>query len=320
MPILSDDESLEIPRQEFTEPALSSVTPEIIKRAKEALAAARNPRIRRSIDDALSNAELLSKGIDDHHADGSVRQKITRLFINIFFKIRIDFPERIPTSPVILAPNHLNHIDPFLILSVVPGKPFYHVVGDSRTLYNKFWKRIILQHGHGVLPIDRIWGEEHAVIGGARQGRQDLAELAAAIEKEVSNGTSFVAIRRLNHIIQGILAHGDGLLIFPEGVMGKVEGNLKVPLKRGTIIYAMRSGIPIVPIGLIGTYDLFLGKQLRVRFGNPIHFQINTHPSYSEIQAGLEQLETSLRELVAVDYETPKGFKLLRRFLNHLFW
>jgi len=320
MPTRSNDRFPGISQQDPTRPALPSLTPQVIKRAQEALAAARNSHIRHCTEDALSNAELLSKGLNDHHVDGSIRQRLSKLFINTFFKLRVDFPERIPTRPVILAANHLNHIDPFVILSVIPGKPFFHLVGDSRTLYNKFWKRIVLQRGQGVLPIDRIWGEELAVMEGARTGRQDLTALAAAIKQEVSNGASFGARRRFNHIVEGILSHGGGLIIFPEGAMGKVEGDLKVPLKRGTMIYAMRAGIPILPVGLIGTQDLFLRKELRLRIGNPICFKTNTHPHPSEVQAGLDQLELSLRELIAVDYKQPGGLRLLRGFLNHMFW
>jgi 1-acyl-sn-glycerol-3-phosphate acyltransferase len=232
----------------------------------------------------------------------------------------VEYPERIPTAPALLAPNHLNHIDPFLLLSELPARPYYYILGDARTLYNKWWKRQFLRLSKGVIPLDRLWNEEMAVIEGAKQGVSDLADLAAAIEQYVPNGSSIETLRRLDRIVQAIFARGDGILIFPEGGLGTVEGQLRLPLKRGAVIYALRAGVPIVPVGIIGTQDLYFRKELTIRFGEPLIFPQSSRPKPREVQAALDTLQAALMDLLPKDYREPSGLKLLRFFLNHMFW
>jgi 1-acyl-sn-glycerol-3-phosphate acyltransferase len=96
-------------------------------------------------------------------------------------------------------------------------------LGDARTLYNKWWKRQLLRLAKGVIPLERLWSEELAVIEGAKQGVDELADLAAAIEHDIPHGGSIETLRRLDRIVQAMFARGDGILIFPEGGLGKVE-------------------------------------------------------------------------------------------------
>ncbi|MDY7020291.1 MAG: 1-acyl-sn-glycerol-3-phosphate acyltransferase, partial [Cyanobacteriota bacterium] len=223
-------------------------------------------------------------------------------------------------TPVILAPNHLSHIDPFLILSEIPSQPFYYIFGDARSLYNKFWKRVFLNFSGGNIPIERIWKEEVAVMEAAKAGDKALIELATAIEQEIPKGNSVQSLRRLERIVQGIYAQKQGILIFPEGRLGLKEGELFLPLKRGTIIYALKTGFPIIPVGIIGTRNLYLYKELTIRFGEPIIFPKMNRPKSKDIKMALETLEKSLIDLLPKNYQEPKGIKLFGKFLNHMLW
>jgi len=299
---------------------LPPLTPTTIQRAEEGLAAARDLNANRVIDEALLSAEALVEGGSDQRMSGELRAFCVRSLIHTLFRVKVEYPERIPHIPALLASNHLNHIDPFLLLSELPARPYYYILGDARTLYNKWWKRQFLHLSKGVIPLERLWGEEVAVIEGAKQGESELADLADAIEQYVSKSNSIETLRRLDRIVQAIFARGDGLILFPEGGLGTIEGQLRLPLKRGAVIYALRAGVPIVPIGLIGTRDLYFRKELTIRFGQPLIFPQSSRPKPQEVQAVLDALQAALMNLLPQDYREPEGLKLWRKFLNQMFW
>jgi 1-acyl-sn-glycerol-3-phosphate acyltransferase len=86
------------------------------------------------------------------------------------------------------------------------------------------------------------------------------------------------------------------------------------------VIYALRAGVPIVPIALIGTHDLFLRKELTIRVGEPLYFSPTTRPKRQEIDTALENLQQAIRALLPTDYHEPEGIKLLQHFLNRMLW
>jgi 1-acyl-sn-glycerol-3-phosphate acyltransferase len=292
----------------------------VIARARDGLAAARDQRARAGTEASLHNIEVGLDGGKERRISGALRRRLARILIYALFRVRLQQPENIPTGPVMLAPNHLNHIDPFFVLSQMPAVPYYYVLGDARTLYNKPWKRWLIQWVGGVIPLDRLWKEEMAVMAAAKDGHPELAELAAAIEHDVSDGGSMNALRRLDGIIQRIFERGDSLLIFPEGGLAAQEGHLRLPLKRGAVIYAMRAGIPIVPVGLVGNRDLFFRKQLTIRFGPPLDFGQSHRPKPREVQANLAILENAIDALLEPNYQEPTGWRPLRHLINHMFW
>ncbi len=215
--------------------------------------------------------------------------------------------------------NHLNHIDPFLLISESFASPYFHILGDARTLYNKWWKRFILRLSGGVIPLERRWGQETAIIEAAQAGDQGLKPLAQAIEENVPSGESIKTLRQINKAVQVILQQGQGLMLFPEGRLGTTEGKLSLPLKRGTAIYALRSGVPVVPVALIGTKNLYYRKTLTLRFGEPLSFSQVKHPKRQDIDTVLERLENAFIELLPSHYQEPDEVKLFSEFLNHFF-
>lgn len=305
---------------EMLKMVLPPLTPETIQRAREGLAAARDANALDTVRESLNNAEAIAQGGSDRRASGQVRRVCMRALIHTLFQVKVEYPERMPTKAAMLAPNHLSHIDPLLILSEVPAHPYYYIFGDARTLYNKWWKRLVLRLSGGTIPLERIWKEEVAVIEGAKAGRNDLTKLAAAIEREVPDGNSIETLRRLDRIVQGIFARGDGTIIFPEGKLGTVEGQLHLPLKRGAVIYALRAGVPIVPVAIIGTQNLYFRKEIALRFGNPLIFPKSSRPKPREVQAALDALQEAMMELLPKDYQEPDEPKLFRYFLNHMLW
>jgi 1-acyl-sn-glycerol-3-phosphate acyltransferase len=295
------------------------LTAAAIKRAYEGVDFARDRTSNQMIQQTLLSQESLLEGSKERKISGHIRRIVMRIIINTLFRVKVEYSERIPNIPVLIAANHLNHIDPFLLLSELPAKPYFHILGDARTLYNNNWKRILLRFAKGVIPLERMWKEEIAVVAAAKTGREDLGELAADIEKYVPKGNSIESMRRLDRIVQGIFNRGDSVLLFPEGKLGAVEGQV-LPLKRGAAIYALRSGVPILPIALVGTKDLFFRKELIVRIGEPLVFSQSKHPKSQEVQLVIDELQFAIENLLPKDYSEPVGKKLFRKFLNHLFW
>ena len=294
------------------------LTPAMIQRVKEGLSAARDRRVRDAVENARNNLNAIANGESDQRVRGRVRRFILRSFIHLLFPVRIENPEHIPTQPALLTANHLNHIDPLLILAEVPGHPYSYTPADARTLYNHWWKRWILGWAGGVIPLERRWKEEKAVIEAAQAGREDLADLAAAIEEDVPSNAGLGTMRQIERVVQAIFARGDGVLIFPEGRLGEVEGELQLPLARGGIMYALRAGVPIVPVALIGTHDLYFRKRLTLRFGEPLHFPQSQRPKPKEVQKAMETLEEALIKLLPNNYQEPNQPKPLRHWLNCL--
>ena len=306
-----------------TEPSPNSsveLTPAVIARVEDGVATSRNPFVRSRIEAALNEMGAIATGASDQRVSGWFRRWVMRRLLKTLFRIRIENQENIPNTPVILTPNHLNHIDPFLVLASVPSHPYYYILGDARTLYNKQWKRWLIGWAGGVIPLERWWKEEIAVVEAAQQGNEALQALATSIEQDVPNGSSIQQLRQIDQAIQVFLTRGDALMVFPEGRLGEVEGMLYRPLKRGTVIYAMRAGVPIVPVALIGTQDLYLRKILTLHFGQPLHLPQQKRPKRLDIDAAIAQLEAAMQELLPDDYQEPTGLKLGRSWLNHLFW
>lgn len=312
--------STQSPEEQIQQNVPQPLTPAKIERVKEGVAAARDSQVRQAIEEALSNTDAIAEAGSERRVSGWLRRCLLRSLMHSLFCVRVEFPERIPQEPAMLAANHLNHIDPFLILSEVPAHPYYYIPGDARTLYNHWWKRRILGHSGGVIPLERRWGEEKAVIEQAQAGHQDLADLAAAIEQDVPTGGDIHTLRRIDRATQAIFGRGDGIIIFPEGKLGHIEGQLELPLARGAVLYALRAGVPIVPVALIGVHDLYFRKELTIRFGKPLRFPRSKRPKPRAVAEAVEALEDSLMALLPEDYQEPSEPKPLRYFLNHMFW
>src|SRR2546426_200597 len=64
------------------------------------------------------------------------------------------------------------------------------------------------------------------------------------------------------------LAEGCALVVFAEGQVSHAE-NALVPFRRGVGYLALRAGVPVVPVWLSGTAELYLGRELAVTVGQP---------------------------------------------------
>jgi 1-acyl-sn-glycerol-3-phosphate acyltransferase len=134
------------------------------------------------------------------------------------WRIRVEGRENLPDDgPAILCPNHTSVIDSFLLPAVLPRRITF--VGKAE--YLDSWKTRHLFPALGMIPIDRRGGDA------AQQALDAAAE---------------------------ILLRGELFGIYPEGTRSR-DGILRRG-RTGAARLALRTGAPLVPVGLVGTRDI----------------------------------------------------------------
>jgi 1-acyl-sn-glycerol-3-phosphate acyltransferase len=208
-----------------------------------------------------------------------------RLFVKLifllFFRVRVHGLENVPRGPVIVCANHLGWADAFLILLFLPVEPRIYVLGDRNVLDISSFRTRVIMALRILVPLDR--------------------------SKPVE------AVR----VMEGVLKRGGSLLIFPEGALGTKEGEL-LALEPGAAYLSVRSGVPLLPVGLTGTSELWLRRTLVVRIGKPIYPDAFTGDTASRVNAITDALGRAMRALLPGDRERPR-VRLLRRWLTNLF-
>jgi 1-acyl-sn-glycerol-3-phosphate acyltransferase len=162
-----------------------------------------------------------------------------RRFVKRFFSIlnrilyRVDYvhPEKFPTEgPVILVSNHQHTFDVSLIHCAVA--PWVYWVAKKELTEVPILGKLVLKMG--VMPVDR-------------------------------NKNDMSAARMMYENIQQKRVIG----IFPQGTRIRNRAMMtRVPPKTGAVHFALRTGVPIIPIGIQGEYKLF--GRIRVVVGDPI--------------------------------------------------
>jgi len=117
--------------------------------------------------------------------------------------------------------------------------------------------------------------------------------------------------RRLFRHVDRCLEIGGAIALFPEADFGPREGEL-LPFKKGFAHFAVDAGVPVVPIALSGTKDLWLGKTIGLWIGSPIAAQGRT------VDQVLQLGEQAVAALLP-PYREPQGRKPLRVWLTGLF-
>src|SRR5256712_2724473 len=147
-----------------------------------------------------------------------------------WFDLRVDGLEHLPASgPYLIAANHHNYLDG-IVLGVSAPEPISFLVMP------RVWRATPLHpmfHRHiGSIPINL----ERADVG---------------------------ALRRALYMLQS----GKVVGIFPEGPFS-VRGRLEPGLP-GVALLALRSGAPVVPAGIRGTYEALAGRRGYIPPGRP---------------------------------------------------
>ena len=182
-----------------------------------------------------------------------------------------------PTGPVILAANHTSFADEFFIPLGARRQVFYFAKAEYFTAPGLRGRAMAaFFNGMGQVPV----------------ARQDARAAAAVID---------VGIR--------VLGEGKALGIFPEGTRSP-DGRLH-KFRTGVARIALRSGAPVVPVGLVGTRDVqppgsrrWHRATVAVHFGEPMEFG---HLAAQERSARVlrevtEQIRQAVQRLSGQDY------------------
>lgn len=160
----------------------------------------------------------------------------------VLWGARIEGVEHIPrTGPFILVSNHCSNLDP-VILGWAVGNQVNRVVHFMSKVEMRSW------------PIIGWLASKSGVIF-VRRGEADRAAQRLAV---------------------GSLADGRPIALFPEGTRSR-DGHLKSG-KSGAAFLAMRSGAPLLPVGIAGTHRIFPGRS---RFPHPTRIVIRIGEPFS---------------------------------------
>ncbi len=213
----------------------------------------------------VSWREILEQAPPFEPTDYPLIFRLGRLLLKVFFKIynraQIECVENLPEKPFILAPNHASYLDAFLIAALMPervGKDLYFL-GEEVYFRN---------------PITSLFGKlAHVItVNINRKLRESLQKVAR------------------------VLKRGKAVVIFPEGARTRTGELLE--FKKGIAILSKELGVPIVPVGIVGTYESMSihdrfpkPVKLKVRIGKPIYPEGKSYEEItSELRAEVERL------------------------------
>ena len=166
---------------------------------------------------------------------------VSRIAALTLFDLRIRHQNRVPlTGPAILAANHQSVLDPWLVGSSLDRRAAYLARETLFRVPILGW----LIRKYDTMPVPR-----------------DSTVPRAALE-----------------ICLKVLEKGRALILFPEGTRS-YDGRLQ-PLKRGIVLLARRTGAPVVPIIVHGSFRCWPRSrklprpgQIDIVFGEPIQFE-----------------------------------------------
>ena len=169
-----------------------------------------------------------------------VTMRIVKLLSRIFFRLRYYGLENLPQRmPFLICPNHESFLDGPLLASILPRRVIYNMFIHG---YSDYW--------------DNAFSRRLAKVCNI-----------VAIDPNVN------LIRAMQLGAMG-LKYGRVLLIFPEGTRS-IDGHVQ-EFKKGAAILAFELGVPIVPVGIRGTFEAwprgggFRFHPVELHFGKPI--------------------------------------------------
>ncbi|MBO0799146.1 MAG: 1-acyl-sn-glycerol-3-phosphate acyltransferase, partial [Blastocatellia bacterium] len=196
--------------------------------------------------------------------------KLTRLVVavvfHLYFRTEYIGKENVPEEgAMIVAPNHVSYLDPIWV-SIPFARPLRYMTWDKMTgLPFLGW----LMRAYGAFPVNL-----ESPSGDRTALRQSLKHLRA----------------------------GGGLMIFPEGARTR-DGRL-MAFKPGVIRLAFDTGVPIVPVTIVGGYEAYSPHhffprpyKLKVIYHEPI--KLGHPPEDMQMKDYLRGEAERLRQIVA---------------------
>ena len=165
-------------------------------------------------------------------------------FFHLYFRLSRIGLEHVPQDGPYIVAANHRSFLDPFVIAMIARRPLYYVA--KQELFQRRWQGWLL-NALGAFPVDR--------------GNSDTEMLTTA---------------------RAILERGDSVLIFPEGTRIR-PGALDRP-RRGVGRLALETGVPVVPVAIIGTESVRRGwrirpHKVRVRVGRPLTFPQVDQPS-----------------------------------------
>ena len=190
-----------------------------------------------------------------------------RIVVGGLLGVRVEHRDRFAAGPAIYCFNHLNWVDPLVLMAALPRMPRYAMFGPKEA--------------------DMARGGRNRLIAWARFGIPYRPEKTDLLE----------TTRR----VTGVLADGWVVLIAGEGRIHRGEHEL-LPLADGTAYFALRAGVPVIPLAINGTSWLAFRRGVRVRVGQAI--PTGGRPTSESVEALTAQISAALLAMTA-DFPDP---------------
>lgn len=198
--------------------------------------------------------------------------------LHFFFRFDLEGRQNVPrTGTYVVIANHLNWLDEFALLMLLPVEPRLHFLANPTILVTRKVQWFLVRSTGGFVPVV--------------QGRHGDPALFRHVDR--------------------CLEVGGAVAIFPEGNYGPAEGEL-LPFKKGFAHFAIKAKVPVVPVALSGTKDLWFRKRVRVIFGEPI--QTSGQDADSLTAAAFQKMKDLMPP-----YRDQPGRKWFRKRLTNLF-
>jgi len=184
-------------------------------------------------------------------------KKIFGPFVRLIWIKKVEGLENIPkTGSCIIAANHSSYFDFISLIAVLPRRMYF--LTAEKFYKSKFWYPLVACTGQ--IRVDR-----------------DSSDKKEVYEK-----------------VSSILKSGQVLGIFPEGTRshnGKIGKTFT-----GVAMFATTAKVSVIPIGIIGTYEVMSRYDKRLKFKKNIEIKIGK-PIYFEEYYGKEKDENIFREM-----------------------
>ena len=149
----------------------------------------------------------------------TIRYWVSRLvagaLTRAYLRVRLDGRERLPAGPAIYCFNHLSWADPFVLMAVLPFRPRLWFFGPKEEDMRVGGRNRLMSWTGTTIPY--------------KPGKNDLLD----------------ATRR----VAAVVGSGAVIAIAGEGRIHARESEL-LPLSEGAAYFALRSGVPLVPIAI----------------------------------------------------------------------
>ena len=225
----------------------------------------------------MTSERATERGI--HPIRRTIRYYAARLAASVvtrgWMRVRLEGRERLPAGPAIYCFNHLSWSDPFVLMATLPFRPRLFFFGPKEEDMRVGGRNRVMHWTGTAIPY--------------KPGKNDLLEVT----------------RRVG----GVIRDGGIVAIAGEGRIHPGERDL-LPLSEGAAYFALRNGVPLVPIAINGTSWLTFGGRVRVRVGEPL--AVTGRPTRDAVERLTEAAWTSLHELVADAPDVPVPGRLGR--------